>query len=309
MRFRRLFFVLCASAFIGSGASQADILQTEVLKGKADGFKASGSQQVLINGRPAEDGEFPGLVRIFSGSGSCSAQVTGKNSLSTAAHCIPADKKVNFQLNGEQFVANCITGDQRALDVAVCRLDKEISGIKYITVAGPQFAAYAAKKNQTVVKSGYGCITIDGTGGNDGILRIGSSTVVQEFWKDGKTKREQYFETQGVSTVCYGDSGGAVLAAMKDTKSERHVLVGINSRVYTNAQGRIVNRDILVDVAGPSAQQFYQNVIATNPGLEICGVNVQCDTGALPEAPGGSGSGGANQCKDALKNAVEKCGG
>lgn len=306
MRLLRLAPLLLAAAFTSS--AQADILQKQKFTGAVESVKMGGNTApVLINGRPALEGEFPGLVRISSNEGSCSAQVTGKNSLATAAHCIPATKQVNFVLSGVAYAASCMVGDERALDIAICKLDKDVpDSVKFITIPGPLVAGYGAKKGDTVLKSGYGCTTIEGTGGNDGILRIGSSVVVQEFWKDGKTKREQYFETQGISTVCYGDSGGAVLAQMKDNRAERHILLGINSRVYTDAKGRIINRDILVDVAGQSAQKFIADVVMSTPGLEICGVNVACENGVLPETKGESQAG---QCKEALKAAVEKCGG
>jgi len=292
----------------------SDILQKVPFEGKLQLSKEDVKRfpKVLINGRPAQENEFPGLVQIFSGGGSCSGQVTGKNSLMTAAHCVPSDTKtITAKIKGVNVTGTCLKGGESVLDVAVCKLSAD-QDLKFINVPGPKLKVASPKKGQIVMKSGYGCITVEGTGGNDGILRIGNSVVVQEFWKDGKTKREQYIESEGMSTVCFGDSGGAALYNIDSPFTKMHVLIGINSRVYTDENDKIINRDILLDVAGSSAQVFIKAALVAIPGLEICGQNVECLNGEnpIPQAPAPPSPGpDIGQClKLKLPGVLSECG-
>jgi hypothetical protein len=221
-------------------------------------------EPTLIGGRPALKGEYPEIVYIRSGNSRCSATIVGPEVILTAAHCVPDEGSigpvaeiVDFVIDQVAYSAKC---KQAPLyrdkiedhDMALCKVDKELD-VKPATVSkkGPKIA-------DRVILTGYGCIRPGGGEGNDGILRVGYSKV---------TKLPQgsnhWFYTQSESALCYGDSGGPSLLALKDPK--QHFLIGVNSR------GNIKDLSLLTALYTQESIEFLKD-FAEEQDVSICGI-------------------------------------
>lgn len=286
MNKRVLIFLAAFVAFVSEGAA---------LMAKPLGFSPGKNQEVIINGRPAQAGELPGLVNIQSPGGLCSASITHANTLLTAAHCIDASKTVSFTLAGKTYSATCEVSNQNTLDLAACVISEPVN-IKFISVADVAVDGSVAK-GQSMIAAGYGCTTPEGNGGNDGILRVGDVEVDK---LKSMNNSSNFFETKGGAGVCPGDSGGAHLKASNDLFKQRHVLYGINSRVYLKNK-KFIAQNILVNLTSTDARNFLIN-FANSKNVKICGINETCNNG---EEPKDDKTDCAKQLASQIKSAVE----
>lgn len=211
----------------------------------------------LINGVPVADGEFEEVVRIRIDNAGCTATIVGPRVILTAAHCGETGKEAKFTFDGEDYTAQITQSPlypTKDLDISVGIVDKDILGATPASVGGKAVIG----KELTIL--GYGCTQTDGTGGNDGVLRIGQAKIVGWAGTYDVVSR-----TPGGAALCFGDSGGP--AFLED--SGKFELLGINSKgniVDTNYNSRLDHKD---------SMDFLKK-IAKDKKVDICGVNANC---------------------------------
>ena len=235
----------------------------------------------VIGGQPVEQGEYPEVIRIFSGNSFCTASVVGPRVILTAAHCtqengeiVPVSESATyrFMVGQDEFRAKCklapdYTGSVGDQDMAFCHTDRDVV-VKYAIIS-----RYAPRLGETMTLIGYGCTQQGGGGGNDGILRVGEAPVSQE-----STDTYYSFHTTGTSALCFGDSGGPTYHQVKDPKGERHHVAGVASR------GNIVDRSLLTAVYHPKSIKFAQDFERLHD-TKICGISASCTSGGPDPEP------------------------
>lgn len=225
----------------------------------------------LIGGRPAHKGEYPEIIYIRSGNSRCSASVIGQSVILTAAHCVkdegeigpvpspaPESQDVEFVLDQIVYKAKCnqaplYRDHKEDHDFALCKTDKTMS------VKPAAISKIGPKIGDMVVLTGYGCVKPGGTGGNDGILRVGKAEVTKL-----PKGTDHWFYTMFEVAVCYGDSGGPSLL---DTGN--HLIIGVNSR------GNIEDLSLMTALFTPESQKFLSD-FAKAKKVDICGVTKKC---------------------------------
>jgi len=174
----------------------------------------------LINGTPAQPGQYPATVRSRQGSSACTATVIGERTLLHAAHCMSNGGSATFSVNGVSYTSRCThhanyRGNSTA-DWALCLIDKKVTGIKYERIAKTGFAT-----GTRVRLTGYGCVRPGGGGGNDGTLRIGDATVIRI-----PSGNNHDTVTNNGAALCFGDSGGPAFIYRNGGRE----VFGVNSR-------------------------------------------------------------------------------
>lgn len=218
---------------------------------------------VLINGTPVDKAKYPAVLRIKSADGAgCTASLVGPQAILTAAHCAEQGSTVSFTTHdGRKFSAVMYRyerwpGDD--LDLSVGKVNQPVTGIVPLAVRTDRFE----KKGMDVTLIGYGCINPGGTGGNDGVLRIGTAKITAgqgyDLALDGNP-----------SALCYGDSGGPVFFEGKQ--------IGVNSK------GNIEDKSYTTRTTLPAAVDFLKAAEA-KLGVKICGVS-ECDGSTPPPGP------------------------
>ena len=228
----------------------------------------------LIGGAPVNTSEYPEVIRITTGRSYCSASLIGPRVIITAGHCTRQNGEIRpvsetdvyqFSVRRKVFKARCTLAPgyverqgEGSQDLALCKIDKAVE-VKYAKVAKED-----PKRGDRVTLIGYGCVRSDlPRGGNDGVLRVGESTVTRE-----SSDRSFHYQTEGGAAVCYGDSGGPAFKLVEDPKDERHIIQGINS------MGNIDDLSMLTSVA--RSLDFLRDFEAEQD-VEICGLSLDCD--------------------------------
>lgn len=220
--------------------------------------------QVLINGTPVDKSKYPSVVRIFVGDSSCTANVIGKRTIITAAHCGETGQTANFTtITGKKFSAKLkrapgYPGEDLDISIGTTSVDIDVPPM---SVRTDRFE----RKGMDVTMIGYGCVKPGGGGGNDGVLRIGQSKVVAGQGYD------LVIANPGGAALCYGDSGGPLFATGDDGKL---IQIGVNSK------GNIEDQSFCTRLTLPDAAQFLSNFSG------ICGVDAQCGSGGGGTPPG-----------------------
>lgn len=218
----------------------------------------------LINGKPVEPGTFKEVVRIRSNGAGCTATVVGPRVIATAAHCARTGAEATFEVDGTEYTATITRSSLypgKDHDIALGVTTKQITGVEYASIGG------TATKGLGLTLLGYGCTQPGGSGGNDGVLRIGESAIVDFSDYDMVSKKP------GGAALCYGDSGGPAFVI----DNGKHLLLGINSK--GNIQD--TNYNTRTDIS--ESKSFVQG-FAQNQGVKICGVNDDC-SGSQPDKP------------------------
>ncbi len=224
----------------------------------------SGPVPTLINGTPVPAGTWAEVVRITSSGGACTATLVGPRVIATAAHCATTGDTVSFKYKGENYTAKMtrsplFNNSTVQHDVCLGYVNKEIPDVKPMTVGD------TASTGLDITVLGYGCINPGGTGGNDGILRIGDTKVVNFSGTDMVSR------LSGGAALCYGDSGGPAFtkAGVK--------LLGINSK------GNISDTSWYMRLDLPQSISFMKDFAQAN-STTICGINSDC-SGSTPPPP------------------------
>lgn len=176
----------------------------------------------LIGGRPAVPADWPASVYISIGGGRCSATLIGYRTLLTAAHCVKDGGQVLFSINPNRYNAKCKHhpdyAKDKTADWALCLVSREVPGVPLETVLTDPAGL---KRNQTILLTGYGCTEgPKGTGGNDGVFRIGEAKV-------SRLPSASHDVTLNTgAALCFGDSGGAGYVY---SGNQRRIF-GVNSR-------------------------------------------------------------------------------
>ncbi|MBY0371341.1 S1 family peptidase [bacterium] len=236
MALRLVFFVTLTSSFAHAG---------------------SGFGIQLIGGVAAPANQYQEVIRIHSEDGSCTATLVGPRLLVTAAHCGEVGEKVTFTFKGKSYTA---TIGRSALyedyghDLAVGLVDKAVADAKPMTIAG------SVKEGDKMVLMGYGCTKTNGEGGNDGILRTGTTTVA-----DFDAIQILSYSGEGEAALCFGDSGGPAFVKAGD----KLTLVGVNSA------GNIEDTNYNTRLDSEVSQKFFAAVVKKLK-VDICGINKTC---------------------------------
>lgn len=224
---------------------------------------------VLINGAPANIKDWPASVYASAGSSRCSSTVVGERTLFSAGHCMSNSGTVSFSVGSNKYIAKCTHHPEYkkndTADWALCLVDKPVIGIKYENFAKD----FSVKKGDVLRLTGYGCTKPNGTGGNDGIFRIGLAKVTSVPFKsnydvaliDFKDSFEVTPEER--AALCYGDSGGA---GYKEHENGDREIFGVNSR------GDIRTTSYLPAVGLPVFRDFAKDWALKN-NTKICGIH------------------------------------
>jgi len=213
----------------------------------------------LIGGGPAPAGEYPASVYLEIDGGWCSGTVVGERAVLTAAHCAIGKKTIRFDLGGKTFRGSCEQArsykKNETADWALCSLDGSVEGIPFERLEADE---RAVEEGDLLMLTGYGCtVPGRGTGGNDGIYRIGEAKVL-----DVPAGRSNDIVLASGAALCFGDSGGPGFRIQKDG---RRRVVGVNSR------GDIRVMSFLSATYTDQARSFFRSW-AAKKGLQVCGV-------------------------------------
>ncbi len=216
---------------------------------------AAGSR--LINGIPVGPGTWKEVIRIRSDGAGCTATVVGPRTIITAAHCAKTGGTATFTLDGKDYSAvmtrsTVYPGQDH--DVSLGLVTPEITGITPATIGG------TASVGLGITLLGYGCVNAGGGGGNDGVLRIGDSAIIEFSGFDMVSKKA------GGAALCFGDSGGPAFLVNGTKKT----LLGINSK------GNIQDTNYNARLDSDESKKFFTKWTGDNNNAQICGVNLQC---------------------------------
>lgn len=263
----------CLALSFMSNILKEELASAEIIEARCKAGLLDTQGRLLINGRLAEEGEFPEVVRISIGNSGCTATIVGPRTIITAAHCGPNNSTARFKAASKTYSATCTrhpSYPRKDIDIMLCATKEDITGVKFATIKG------AVQVGDKITIAGYGCINPGGGGGNDGLLRVGTATV---------TGFSAYDIISGKgSALCFGDSGGPSFKAMVDNFKEHHYLVGVNSK------GNIQDTNYNTNLDMAHSKDFLSD-FAKDKGVEICGVNKTCDKGDIAPPPEEEGEG------------------
>lgn len=250
-----MIFVMLLGLFIGGGTA---ILTAQ----DEDQIIFNDTEPTLINGRPANPGEFPEVVYISMGGSRCSATVIGERVILTAAHCGSTGSTATFQIGQTQYSARLERAPNypsQDHDISLGLVSKPITEVKPVNVGG----SYAVGKIITL--AGYGCINPGGGGGNDGILRVGETKIT------GQQSYDMVSSMPNGAALCFGDSGGPAFEII----SSKHYVLGVNSK----GNIRDTNYNTRTDLT--ASKQFFQAWAKKN-SVDVCGITKDCFGGVNP---------------------------
>lgn len=249
----------------------------------------------LIGGRAADPKDWPASMYADLGGARCTATIVGEKVLLIAAHCVKSGGTAKFKAAGQNYTAVCTHSKDYAnnptADYNACEIDRPVINVPFELV---NVDANFLKIGEEILLTGYGCTVPGGSGGNDGVYRIGESRV-----SELPSGSSNDIVTVGPAALCYGDSGGP---AFKIVGNKRYQL-SINSR------GDIRTTSYLSSLATAQGKRFL-NAWAEKTGLKICGMHsdaVGCrgEEGPSP-SPSPSPSPEPGECKVAYDK-LGKC--
>jgi hypothetical protein len=210
----------------------------------------------IIGGTEVAQGDpkYSSVIKISTDGAACTASVVGPQAILTAAHCGKNDAESTFSVAGKQYKAvisrsPIYPGVDH--DVALGLVSEAIENIQY-----EQISAASLSEGDEVNMFGYGCIQPGGGGGNDGILRYGSSQITSFSAKDFVAKKPDG------AALCFGDSGGPAFG--KDGMQ-----IGIASK------GNISDTSYFANLRTQESKDFLEKWAKDN-SVDICGVTKDC---------------------------------
>lgn len=228
----------------------------------------------LIGGTPADPKSWPASFTTASGNSRCTGTMIGPRVLQLAAHCVGNGRTATITANGKTYASTCTHSpkykNDATADYALCLMGEDVEIDWYESVLTKSTANL--KVGENILLAGMGCIKPGGSGGNDGVFRVGESPITR------LPTTSNDIVTQGTSALCYGDSGGS--AFWKDEKGIYRV-AGINSR------GDIRSVSYLSAVFTKDGNDFYSSWVIKNNAV-ICGISdgaPKCRGGDTPPPP------------------------
>ncbi|MBB3303462.1 V8-like Glu-specific endopeptidase [Rhizobium sp. BK077] len=259
-------------------------------------LKQQGDQAIpqLRRGYIANPADWPAsLYATFEtdqGTASCTAALIGPQVLLTAAHCVPANGKVNFSYAGKHYATDCVrhpqyeTGNDASADYALCKLNSpfaEPAGFRYETV---DLAPMLDLLTRPILLTGYGCRSdVVAEGDADGNYRYGFNTVVETSASEDKSMGAAYYtpaENNNLFTallganLCPGDSGGP---AFRRTNTQGasilgRMIIGVNSRVFYADISRTTYSTSLVSSTGTPEFGEWAGKWLDDGDVQACGL-------------------------------------
>jgi hypothetical protein len=242
---------------------------------------ASNLPELLLGGHVVDPTRFPEIVYIQVPQGKCTATIVGPRVVITAAHCVGHLTHTTISsdvLNGHLGAVSEFTYPTEVAGFkAVCyahpyypkRLDYDIA----VCVSDYKFSRFASvateqvRKGEAITLAGYGCTHSNGTGGNDGTLRLGQATITDV---PNSFNKKVWFYAMGESALCYGDSGGpAIKTLLSDNQDMHHIVYGVNSR------GDLRTVSLLTAVYVPQIKSWLKN-FEVQQDVGICGYSLDC---------------------------------
>ena len=233
--------------------------------------------QIELRGaRVADPKDWQASFYTQSAGGSCTASIVGDRVLLTAAHCVANGAAVTLRRAGVTYRAMCEHAPEyhaggpyaATADYALCAVDKTLPGVPAERV---NTDAQALAVGKEVLLTGFGCTTDQGTGGNDGVYRIGEAKI--KSLPSGDNNDITVAEGAG---LCFGDSGGP---AFLNGAGKARVQISVNSRVENRSPTGtdLGPRSYLSSLTGKQGSAFLRDWSRRN-GLRICGLDPQATT-------------------------------
>lgn len=231
----------------------------------------------LRGGRAADPAQWKASFYTRSGGGSCTASAVGDRVLLTAAHCVDNGAAVTLRKAGQTYRAVCEHAPQygagganaETADYALCAIDRSVPDVPAERVnANPQ----ALRVGQEVLLTGFGCTTDAGTGGNDGVYRIGEAKVQRL-----PTGDDNDIVVEGDAGLCFGDSGGPAFLVSGNGASRSQI--SVNSRVENTSPTDVDlgRHSFLSSLSTYAARNFLRDWANRNK-LRICGLHSDATT-------------------------------
>ena len=224
----------------------------------------------LIGSSEADIKDFPASISaqfpLEGGYGSCTATIVGPQALLIASHCVSDNPNGSFTVGANKYKIACTMTDlyRRGTDhdLALCKIDHAVTGVVFENV---NLNAAIVQVGDTLQLTGYGCVfpngSGSGSGGNDGVYRIGEAKVQT---LPNSTYSFDYV-TIGKSALCQGDSGGPAFKYLDAQKKYRVV-------VSANSKGNIQDTSYLASTSTPESVNFIKTW-AKNNNVLVCGVH------------------------------------
>lgn len=281
-----------ASLFICIGGGEA-IAQNPPLRLVTDVIHTTPSAEIGgDNVEPAVPGQWPATLFPRFDAEKCTITLVGPMVALTAAHCTQNEGVHPLDIDGAgarsmtchwdlqskfrpapKYPPPDWPAEQRAaasFDYALCKIDREITGIVFERIAKP--SEVQLRLSDVVTILGFGCTDLETMRGY-GTLRLARSRIKRLPGANG----DNYFEIADYSTsgsyYCNGDSGGAVYWLTGPGTTQR-AIVGVNSAVVVTAIGgvkQIAGPSYSASLLSPTAKKFIESWEARGADHHICG--------------------------------------
>jgi hypothetical protein len=209
----------------------------------------------LIGGIPVSASRFPEVIQVTSEGKICTATVVGPRTILMAAHCISEKNPlVEFKMEGRLYQAMGIRSPylKQNHNLALGVVFQSTLPVRPASIGG------SASIGREILFLGYGSNRPDCQPQAEKHLRLGDAYVSE------LTDLEMLSSNKDVA-FCEDDGGSP--AFLEDFPQP--VVIGVGNRIKDPSKNRFSRTD------SRESQQFFRDV-ATNYGLDICGITVDC---------------------------------